>query len=67
MLGRRTLPLSAELVERLRAPYAGAEDLVFRNGRGQPIKLDNLRNRVLKPAARRAGLEGIGLHTLRHT
>lgn len=30
-------------------------------------KPDNLRNRVLKPAAERAGLEGIGLHTLRHT
>jgi integrase len=68
--GARTLPLSAELAERLRAlrvPSASAEDLVFANGRGRPIKPDNLRNRVLKPATERAGLEGIGLHTLRHT
>lgn len=48
-------------------PSASAEELVFANGRGRPIKPDNLRNRVLKPAAERAGLEGIGLHTLRHT
>lgn len=33
----------------------------------KPIKPDNLRNRVLKPAAKRAELTGIGLHTLRHT
>lgn len=41
--------------------------LVFANGSGRSIKPDNLRNRVLKPAAERAGLEEIGLHTLRHT
>ncbi len=31
------------------------------------LKPDNLRNRVLAPAAKRAGVSGIGLHTLRHT
>jgi integrase len=63
------LPLSAELAERLRALQApsASEEPVFTNARGRPIKPDNLRNRVLKPAAERAGLEGIGLHTLRHT
>jgi integrase len=40
---------------------------VFQNASGQPIKPDNLRNRILKPAAKRVGLEGVGLHTLRHT
>jgi integrase len=68
--GARAIPLSAELAERLstlRPGGADPEDLVFQNTRGRPIKPDNLRNRVLKPAARRAKLTGIGLHTLRHT
>lgn len=42
--GARTLPLSVELTERLRAlrvPSASAEELAFANGRGRPIKPDN--------------------------
>jgi integrase len=68
--GARAVPLSNELAKRLntlRPAGADPEDLVFQNTQGQPIKPDNLRNRVLKPAAKRAGLNGIGLHTLRHT
>jgi integrase len=68
--GARALPLAEELAQRirdLRAPDADSEDLVFLNGHGGPLKPDNLRNRVLTPAAARAGVAGIGLHTLRHT
>ncbi len=43
------------------------EGLVFQNRRGQPIEPNTLRKRVLAPAAARAGVPGIGLHTLRHT
>jgi integrase len=68
--GARTIPLSDNLAERLRAQRpsdAQAEDLVFLNGNRRALKPDNLRNRVLAPAAKRAGVSGIGLHTLRHT
>jgi integrase len=68
--GARTIPLADELAGRLRARRpagAQAEDLVFLNSLGRPLKPSNLRNRVLAPAAKRAGVSGIGLHTLRHT
>jgi integrase len=66
----RAIPLAEELAGRLRAlrpPDAEAEHLVFPNRRGRPLNPNNLRNRVLKPAAKRADVPGIGLHTLRHT
>lgn len=68
--GARTIPLPDDLAGRLRAQRPSdvqAEDLVFLNGRRHALKPDNLRNRVLAPAAKRAGVPGIGLHTLRHT
>jgi integrase len=68
--GARTIPLAKDLARRLqklRAPDANDEDPVFPNRRGQPLNPNNLRNRVLKPAAKRTGVSGIGLHTLRHT
>jgi integrase len=68
--GARTIPLTDDLsrhLRQLRAADAEAEDLVFRNRRGRPLQPNNLRNRVLAPAAARAGVPGIGLHTLRHT
>ena len=68
--GARVIPLSDELAADLREQYQSVIDpevLVFRNGAGQPVSPTNLRNRVLKPAAARAGLAGIGLHTFRHT
>ncbi|HWY89397.1 MAG TPA: tyrosine-type recombinase/integrase [Solirubrobacteraceae bacterium] len=48
-------------------PDAEDEDLVFPNRRGRPLNPNNLRNRILAPAAKRTGVSGIGLHTLRHT
>jgi integrase len=68
--GARTIPLTDDLGRRLcqlRPADAKPEDLVFRNGRGRPLAPNNLRNRILGPAATRAGVPGIGLHTLRHT
>ncbi|MFI5005591.1 MAG: tyrosine-type recombinase/integrase [Solirubrobacterales bacterium] len=68
--GARAIPLAEELAGTLRAmrpPDAADEDLVFPNRRGRPLNPSNLRNRVLKPAIKRAGVSGIGLHALRHT
>lgn len=68
--GARTVPLANELAGELRALRPSAaqdEDLVFLNRSGRPLTAQNLRNRILQPAAKRAGLQGIGLHTLRHT
>lgn len=68
--GARTVPLAAELalqLRELRPPDAETEDLVFSNRDGRALNPNNLRNRVLAPAATRAGVSGIGLHTLRHT
>lgn len=68
--GARTVPLAGDLALRLcelRPPDAETEELVFRNRDGRPLNPNNFRNRVLAPAATRAGVSGIGLHTLRHT
>ena len=35
--------------------------------RGTRVQRDNLWRRVLKPAAREAGVEWVGFHTFRHT
>jgi integrase len=68
--GARAIPLSEELAQRLRelrCADLGGEALVFANDDGRPLRPDTLRAHVLKPAATRAGLAGVGLHTLRHT
>jgi integrase len=54
----------------LRADRArGAEDdaFVFPGRAGAAPDQASLRRRVLVPAAKRAGLTGVGFHTLRHT
>jgi integrase len=58
---------SPEDCVRMRPLDAEDEDLVFPNRRGRPLNPNNLRTRVLKPAAKRADVPGIGLHALRHT
>jgi Phage integrase family len=40
---------------------------VFPSTTGSVLDADNLRRRVLKPAARRAGVPWAGFHTFRHT
>lgn len=64
--GARTIPLTVDLgrqLREMRPSDVDVEDLVFQNRRGKPIEPNTLRKRVLA----RAGVPGIGLHTLRHT
>jgi integrase len=68
--GARLIPLSIELAAMLRAHRPrGAEDdaFVFPGRAGAASDQGGLRRRVLVPAAERAGLTGVGFHTLRHT
>jgi integrase len=68
--GLRTLPippkLAADLSE-LAALRKAGDDLLFRGPRGAPVRPNNLRKRVLIPAAERAGVPWARFHTLRHT
>lgn len=76
---RRTVPLSpgvvallrshrtGQLSERLRAANVWNEtDYVFTTEAGQPVDPRNLL-RALSVATRSAGVEGVGIHTLRHS
>ncbi|MGH8733823.1 MAG: site-specific integrase, partial [Burkholderiales bacterium] len=68
--GARLIALTHELAVMLRAhrPLGGAEDaFVFPGRDGAASDQGSLRRRVLVPAAKRAGLTGVGFHTLRHT
>jgi integrase len=70
--GRRDVPIPFGLVRALRTTRAAsdwpqADDLVFPALNGQPIDQQNMRRRVLKPAAEEAGVGWMGFHTLRHT
>jgi integrase len=70
--GRRTVPLSCGTARLLRAlrgesSFDSDADPVFATPRGTPLDVSNLRVRVLRPTARRAGLEPLGFHVFRHT
>jgi integrase len=67
--GRRDVPLSTAIAQRLWTARAGACDdaPVFAASNGGYLDPDNVLRRVVKPAARRAGVEWAGFHTLRHT
>ena len=67
--GRRTIPISLELAERLRelAAGRGETELLFRGAHGAALRAGNLRYRVLIPAAQRADVPWARFHTLRHT
>jgi Phage integrase family len=68
---RREIPLSFYLADQLRTrraefhPVPGAP--VFAAPAGGLLHRDNVRNRVIKPAAEEAGAEWAGWHTFRHT
>jgi integrase len=67
--GRRSIPLSKGLTRAL-ALARGTESNewpVFPSSSGGHLEPSNLMSRVLKPAARRAGVPGAGFHTFRHT
>jgi integrase len=68
--GKRDIPMSPRLVQRLvdacgREPMDG--ELVFNTSGGTRIDRRNIYNHVLGPAAGRAGLPWVTLHTFRHT
>jgi integrase len=64
------VPLSTRLAEELELRWMFEEDverLVFPSTTGAVLDGSNLMSRVLKPAARRAGVPWAGFHTFRHT
>ena len=67
--GRRAVPLSTNLSRALwqRRGAAADDALVFASRSGGYVDPGNLHARVLKPAARAAGVGWCGFHTLRHT
>lgn len=70
--GIRSVPLDSALVSELRqrrasADYVADDDLVFAARNGAPLRHENVRRRVLKPAAEEAGVPWVGFHTFRHT
>ena len=70
--GLREIPISAVLaaqlsVHRKESPFRLEGNLVFASREGTPLSPGNLLRRVVKPAGQRAGLDSVGLHTLRHT
>lgn len=67
---RRDIPILPELdaeFRRYRTTQApAARGLIFRSERGTPLRTDNVRARVLRPALARAGVRHSGLHGFRH-
>lgn len=70
--GVRDVPISQRLAQELwshrsDSRFTRDEDLVFPSAVGTPLSGVNILNRVVKPAAIRAGVPWAALHTLRHT
>jgi integrase len=68
---RRDLKLAPELARALwtlrKETKARDGDLVFTSSRGRRVDSSNLSDRVMKPAAKKAGVEWVSFHTFRHT
>lgn len=66
---RRDVPLSPSLVNELRSACRGVKGSLplFRSLTGSRLDRDNVRNRIIRPAAEEAGVPWVGWHTLRHT
>ena len=67
--GRREVPLSAGMARKLWAAQRGRKpgNPVFATRTGEHVRDENVRSRVLKPAAKRAGVRWVGFHSFRHT
>jgi integrase len=52
---------------RLKPGHVQADDLVFHCQRGRPLNPENVRNRVMHPACKRAKIPVVGWHTFRYT
>lgn len=68
---RRTIPLGPHAIALLkehrdRATRKSADDLVFPNKSGEPLRESKLLQRVRQPAAERAGLGRVTWHQFRH-
>jgi len=69
---RREVPLAAAVVREVKNLYSRSAEhsqdaLVFSKNQGLPLAADNLRKKALRTACKRAGLQRIDWHTLRHT
>jgi integrase len=68
---RRSISLPTSICDSLAQHLAqfppGDDGLVFTNTRGGPIKLKRFRRTVWRPAVRRADLEPLRIHDLRHS
>lgn len=70
--GKREIPIDTQLAQTLREHHqttrlAAPEHLVFPSTAGSTMDQGNLRERTLKPAARKADVPWAGFHTFRHT
>ena len=70
--GRRDIPLAPRMLAALQhrratTRYSAEGDPAFASRAGTPLDYACMYNRVLKPAARRAGVPWAAFHTLRHT
>ena len=67
--GKRDIPLSPGLARKLRAvqPPDADGQLLFSSTHGTRLDRHNLMYKVLAPAARRAGVPWVTLHSFRHT
>lgn len=68
---RRTIPLGPHAIKSLKAhrdrsTRQSDDDLVFPNKAGEPLRESKLLERVLQPAAERAGLGRVTWHQFRH-
>jgi integrase len=68
--GRRTVGLPRAVVDELAAHMGGLDDpaaFVFTAPQGGPLRVIAFRARVWRPATRKADLDGLRIHDLRHT
>src|SRR5260370_30046600 len=69
---RREVPLAPTVLRELKGHYSRSDDhspraLVFSTDQGAPLSAVNLRKKSLRTACKRAGLQRLDWHTLRHT
>jgi integrase len=69
--GVRKVPIGSGVMTalkawRLRSRFSKPDDLVFPNRRGGFVNHDNMMHRVFRPLCRRAGVDGLKWHALRH-
>jgi integrase len=68
---RRRIDLSPQMLNQLaewqRQCPESSDNLIFPNGKGNPMNCNNLYNRVYLPAIEKAGVPRLTFHALRHT